>query len=134
MPLVVKYSWLVPTLTLFAIFFSGDICDGEKKLGLPNVSCKSDLMTPGSLLGWARPLTYDVISKPTQGHNMSRLSNAANDMQSYSERRKFQKVQGCRHTFLAGGTRISAVPFGSDQWNGMCFYGTDKYVNWLRSV
>ena len=43
-------------------------------------------------------------------------------------------TQGRRHTFLAGGTRISAVSFGSDQWNGMCFYGTDKYVNWLRSV
>ena len=33
-----------------------------------------------------------------------------------------------------GGGRISAVSFGSDQWNDMCFYGTDKYVNWLRSI
>ena len=56
--------------------------------------------------------------------------------------RHFQRVaagvgryQGRRHTFLAGGGgRISAVSFGSDQWNGICFYGTDKYVNWLRSV
>ena len=25
-----------------------------------------------------------------------------------------------------GGGRISAVSFGSDQWNDMCFYGTDN--------
>ena len=42
--------------------------------------------------------------------------------------------RGVATHFWLGGTRISAVSFGSDQWNGMCFYGTDKYVNWLRSV
>ena len=42
--------------------------------------------------------------------------------------------RGVATHFWLGGTRISAVSFGSDQWNGMRFYVTDKYVNWLRSV
>ena len=43
-------------------------------------------------------------------------------------------IRGVATHFWLGGGRISVVSFGSDQWNGMCFYGTDKYVNWLRSV
>ena len=38
------------------------------------------------------------------------------------------------HFRLGGGGGISAVAFRSDQWKDMCFYGTDKYVAWLRSI
>ena len=41
--------------------------------------------------------------------------------------------RGVATHFWLGG-RISAVSFGSNQWKDMCFYGTDKYVTWLRSI
>ena len=50
--------------------------DRELKLGIPDLWSKPDLLTPTAFLGQVRSLTYDVISEPLHGLQMSQLRNA----------------------------------------------------------
>ena len=96
--------------TLFAFFcdYSGDVCDGELKLGMIDARFNPDMMHFHSFSGQVRSLTYDVIitdlwpmiydviGKPPQVHKMSQRSNAVNAGQSFWGRWKLKKTPSSR--------------------------------------
>ena len=80
------------TLRRFSRDCSGAVCDGKLKFSKTGPPFMSDITNRFLFWSQIRSLTYGIISKPQHSHKMSQLRSTANDRQSFSGRRNFEKV------------------------------------------